>query len=123
MEKFISRKTHGVIEAAYVPLTAVAPEVFGFDDEETAKLLCRIQAGSALLSAVLTRAEWGLVKLIPFKTHLMIDAGMGAFTLAAPWLFGFSKNTKARNAFVTMGVSALVVAAFTEPKEMLVYKP
>ncbi|MVN21427.1 SPW repeat domain-containing protein [Mucilaginibacter arboris] len=122
MERFISRKGHGFIEAGYIPVTALAPELFGFEEEQTAKLLCRIQAGSALVSDLLTKAEWGLFKIIPFKTHLAIDVAMGAFSLAAPWLFGFSKNTKACNTFLAMGAAGIVAGLLTEPKEILVYK-
>jgi len=118
MEKLISRKGHGFIEAVYAPLMAAAPELFDFEDEKTAKLLSRIQAGSAVASALLTRAEWGLVRIVPFKTHLTIDVGLGMFSLAAPWLFGFSKNTKARNAFLAMGASAIMASLLTERKEM-----
>jgi hypothetical protein len=118
MEKLISRKAHGAIEAAYVPLIAAAPELFDFEDEKTAKLLCRIQAGSALVSSLLTRAEWGLFKIVPFKTHLTVDIGLGIFSIAAPWTFGFSKNTKARNAFLAMGASAVLAALLTDSEEM-----
>jgi len=118
MEKVISRKGHGWIDLAYVPLTAMAPEIFSFENEENAQLLCRIQAGSALVSGLLTRAEWGLFKLIPFKTHLAIDAGLSLFSLTAPWVFGFSKNTKARNTFLAMGAAGLLAGMLTETKEM-----
>lgn len=118
MKKIISRKGHGVIEAAYIPLVAAAPELFDFKYDNAARLLCRVQAASALLSGLFTRAEWGLVKVVPFKTHLTIDIGMGAFSLAAPWLFGFSKNTKARNLFLAMGASAIMASLLTEHDEM-----
>lgn len=92
MDKLLSRKQHGFTDYSYVPLVAIAPEVFDFEEEETAKLLCRIQSGSILLSSLFTRAEWGLFKAIPYKTHLILDVSVGIFSLTAPWLFGFFKN-------------------------------
>jgi len=118
MEKPISRKAHGFIDFSYVPLTAITPELFDFEDEPVAQLLCRVQAGSALVSGLLTRAEWGLFKWVPFKTHLAIDAGLSLFSLTAPWIFGFSKNTKARNTFLAMGAAGLLAGMLTEAKEM-----
>ncbi len=118
MEKPISRKAHGFIDFSYVPVTAIAPELFDFEDEPVAQLLCRLQAGSALLSGLFTRAEWGLFKVIPFKTHLSIDVAMGLFSLSAPWLFGFSNNQKARNTFLVMGAAGVLAGLLSEPKEM-----
>ncbi|WP_299286229.1 SPW repeat protein [uncultured Mucilaginibacter sp.] len=118
MEKLISRKQHGFADYTYIPLMAAAPEVFGFEDEDTATLLCRIQGGTVLLTTLLTRAEWGVFKVIPFKTHLLLDLSLGAFSIAAPWVFGFSKNKKARNAFLLMGATSIAASLLTEPKEM-----
>ena len=122
MEKIISRKQHGFTDYSYIPVAALAPELFGFEDEKTAKLLSRIQAGNILLSSLFTRAEWGLFKIMPYKTHLILDVSVGVFSLTAPWLFGFSKNRKARNAFVAMGVTGILAGLLSEPKEMPSYK-
>jgi hypothetical protein len=32
-------------------------------------------------------AEWGVVKVLPYKAHLAIDAVTGVAALAAPWMF------------------------------------
>jgi hypothetical protein len=118
MEKPISRKQHGFTDYSYIPLAAAAPELFDFEDEKTAVLLSRIQAGNILLSSLLTRAEWGLFKVIPFKTHLILDVSVGVFSLTAPWLFGFSKNRNARNAFITLGLTGILAGLLSEPEEM-----
>ncbi|RYY07150.1 MAG: hypothetical protein EOP43_04125 [Sphingobacteriaceae bacterium] len=118
MEKPISRKEHGFTDYSYVPLTALAPELFGFEDEETAKLLARIQSGSILLSSLFTRAEWGLFKVMPYKMHLVLDTSVGLFSLAAPWLFGFSKNKKARNTFLMFAAFGLAAGLLSKPEEM-----
>lgn len=120
MEKPLSRKEHGFADYSYVSLTAFAPELFGLEDEEKAKLLLRVQSGTALLYSLFTRAEWGLFKVIPYKTHLILDASAGIFSLAAPWIFGFSKNKKARNTFLMFGLLGLAASLLSKPEEMLV---
>lgn len=118
MDKPISRPLHGVAEVTYIPAVALAPKLGGFEDDETATMLCRAIAGMGLVSSLLTRAEWGVVRVVPFKVHLALDAVTGLLALSAPKLFGFSNNTRARNAFILMGLTALVVSALTQPDEM-----
>lgn len=125
MKKPISRKMHGGADYAYVALTAILPELVGFEDEsvsfeeeDKAKLLARLISGGTLAYTLFTRAEWGLFKLIPFKAHLLTDFAAGIFTLSAPWLFKFSKNKKARNAFLVIGITSVVASLLTEPEEM-----
>ncbi|MGF7215235.1 hypothetical protein GGR92_001375 [Spirosoma lacussanchae] len=119
MNKPISRQQHGLADYTYAPLVATAPETLGFSDNQTATTLCRLLGGGVLAATLFTRAEWGLVKAIPFKTHLTLDVMSGALATAAPWLFGFSRNTRARNAFLAMGATSLVVGGLlTQSNEM-----
>lgn len=105
-----------------IPSIAAAPTVFGFEDDKTASAVCYALSGTALLSSLFTRAEWGAVKLIPYKAHLAIDAVSGVTALAAPWLFGFADNKRARNAFLIMGTIAGIVTALSRPEEMPKYR-
>jgi hypothetical protein len=119
MNKPISRKAHGIADLAYTPLTAFAPELMKFKENSKATTLARVMGGLMLGSALMTRSEWGLFKVLPFKAHLAADAGLGAFSLAAPWLFKFAKNTTARNAFLFVGLSSLIIGGLlTQRREM-----
>lgn len=118
MEKPISRQLHGFIDYAYVPLVAAAPRLVGFDSEKTAARLTRIISGGVLITTLCTRAEWGLVKAIPFKTHLVGDQAVSVLALTAPWVFGFSGNPRARTTFIAIGVLGILVGLLTQPAEM-----
>lgn len=120
MTQPISRELHGLIaDYPYIVAVATAPEAVGFADESpTATTLCRAMAGGVLATSLMTRAEWGLMRVIPFKTHVALDYGVSLFAMAAPWLFGFSKNEKARNTFVAAGAVGLLASAMTRPEEM-----
>ncbi len=118
MKKPISRAGHGVAEYSYIPLSAFAPELFGFKEEKKATKISRIVTASVLASALSARAEWGIAKITPFKIHLMTDIALGVFLLTAPGLFGFSKNRKALKAFLTLGITSIVVPLLTQNKEM-----
>lgn len=118
MKKPISRQQHGFTDYSYVPLVAAAPTLVGFDDQPTAVALTRLLSGSILVTSFLTRAEWGLAKVIPFKGHLIADTAVGLFALSAPWLFGFAGHAKARNTFLVAGVFGIMAGMLSKPEEM-----
>jgi hypothetical protein len=118
MKKLISRQTHGVADYSYATLFAVAPELVGFTDEEIAARLSRVVGGGVALTSLLTRYELGLIRVLPFKAHLVADVAVGLLTLAAPFAFGFSGNKRARNFFVGMGAFSILAGLLTEPEEM-----
>lgn len=118
MNKPVTRFQHGFADYAYAPTAAASPELFGFSDQKTASTLARVIGGGVLLSTLLTRAEWGVVKVMPFKAHLALDVVAGALTMTAPWLFGFANHKKARNAFLALGGTSLVAGLITQPEEL-----
>jgi hypothetical protein len=118
MQKPISRQAHGIADFGYALLVSALPELAGFKDEEKAKVLCRALGGGALAYSLFTKAEWGVIRTIPFKAHLMIDFTSNLFALGSPWLLGFSKNKKARNAIVAAALTGLLVSVLTETDEM-----
>lgn len=109
---------HGVLDYGYAAAIAASPNLFGFIDQPTATLLMRVLGGAVFAISLCTRYELGLIRVLPFKMHLAADALTGVFSLAAPFLFGFSGNERARNTFLAFGVLALVVASLTRAEEM-----
>ncbi|MBC6613038.1 hypothetical protein H8B15_19100 [Hymenobacter sp. BT507] len=118
MQKPISRRQHGFTDYSYIPLALALPKLAGFEEEETAVTLTRVLAGNILTSSLFTRAEWGLFKKIPFKTHLVLDVAVAVVAASSPWLFGFSKNKAARNSFLALGAFGLMAGTLSKPEEM-----
>lgn len=118
MNKPISRPQHGFTDYSYIPLAAAAPSLFGFEEEEKAAWLARGLSSGILASSLLTRAEWGLVRVMPYKAHLVLDAAVGVFALSAPWLFGFAANKRARNTFLVLGTFGILAGTLSKPEEM-----
>ena len=117
MTRPISRPMHGLLtDYPYVALVALAPETVGFGG--TPARLCRLLSGGILGSSLLTRAEWGLFRTMPYRAHLAADAAVGAFALAAPWLLGFSADRSARTTFLVMGAFGLAAGLLSQPDEM-----
>lgn len=118
MLQFISRRQHAFTDYPYVPMVASAPDLVGFTDEKTATTLCHVLSTSILVSALFTRAEWGPIRVMPYKAHLVLDTLGGLTALTAPWVFGFAKNKKARNTFLAIGVFGLFAGLLSKPEEM-----
>ncbi|WP_424952544.1 hypothetical protein [Deinococcus sp.] len=118
MRKPISRQLHGLADYGYVAVMAVAPELFGFRHVRSASALCRVLAGTVLASTLLTRAEWGLIRVIPFRAHLTLDRLLSAGVLASPWLLGFASHPSARVTLLTAGGFGLLAGQLTRPEEM-----
>jgi hypothetical protein len=118
MKRPISRQMHGIADYIYAPVMFFAPKIAGFEEEDNASSICNIVASGVLVSTILTRAEWGLFRVLPFRAHLILDVAVSLSSLAAPWIFGFASNVRARNTFVAMGAVGAVVTVLTAPKEM-----
>ena len=121
MNKPITRVQHGFTDYSYIPLVSSAPHLVGFTDNKTATTLCYVLSSTILASSLVTRAEWGVFKVLPYKTHLVLDVVGGLAGLGAPWLFGFAKDRKARNTFLAAGAFGLLAGLLSKPEEMPKY--
>jgi hypothetical protein len=119
MKKPISRPLHGLADYSYAVFVAAAPNLIGFKEEKKPTNVCRLLSGGVVLYTASTRAEWGLIRVIPFKVHLAADFLGNILVLGAPWLFGFSHNKRARNTFLATGAVGLAVGLLTSPEEMI----
>lgn len=116
----ITRQQHGIADYMYAAAAVKAPHTLGFDDEPVATKLSYAIGGTVLAQTLATRAEFGVIKAIPFSVHLKSDLALGIFAIAAPWLFGFSWHRNARNAFLGMGAVSVAASLLTQPEDMLV---
>ena len=122
MKKPISREMHGFTDYSYIPFAGYAPELIGFTENKTATILCKLLSAGILASSLVTRAEWGFYKRMPYKTHLLLDTIGGITALSAPFVFGFANNKKARNTFFGLGAFGLLAGLLSEREEMPVTK-
>lgn len=109
----IKRKQHGIADYAYAPLVWFAPRLAGFSTQPQANLACKTAAVGALTYALLTDAEWGAAKVLPYKAHLGIDFALGLASFAAPWLLKVQHNRRARNTLLLMGAVTLTVGVLS----------
>lgn len=104
---------HQVIEPVAALLLIAAPWIFGFSDNDTATTLSVIVGVVVLVTGMSTRWRMSLVKLIPLRTHFMMDVGVGIALIALPFIAGFSDHGGATRFFVIAGVLELGTALMT----------
>ena len=119
MLPLIPRPLHGwLTDYPYVLVNLAAPYLFGFSQVPSAVLATRIFAGIILVGSLLTRAEWGLARVVPYKMHLLLDATLGLFVVASPWIFGFSDVSAARNFAIVAGLFGILAGTCSKTDEM-----
>lgn len=118
MNRPITRNQHILADYLLGPLIALAPFLVNFRQDGTPSLLCYIIGAGILGATLATRAELGLVRLVPFRVHLLGDLVGGLFFLVAPWLFGFADDHLARNTFLAVGALILVATSLTRSVDM-----
>ncbi len=122
MSKPIPRRIHGLLDYAYITAVAHLPEIIGFHKNKKATRFFRGLSAAVSSYTIATRAEWGAVKILPYKKHLAADVVVSTAAIAAPWLLGYSKNKKATLTSVIVGFFGYAVVALSEPQNMPVTK-
>ena len=109
----ITKEMHVFTDYTYIPVVLAAPNIGKFEQDELPANVCRAFAGTVLAYSLLTDAKWGAVKLISYKTHAALDLSSGFAALAVAMLPSISKNKAARNCFLIMGITGLVVGTLS----------
>lgn len=85
--------------------------MFTKDEEAPTPLLWWSRLRSWWFYNLLTDSEWGLVKLIPMKVHLMLDVVSGVILAIWAWLFSFANHLWIPN--VLLGALQIGMAILT----------
>ena len=112
MSKVLSPTVHGVLDYVLGLAFLLAPGLFDFSEE--AALVSRVIGVALLGASIVTRYPFGLIKVLPFPVHGVIETIMAAAWIVFPWVFGFADDAAARNFFIVAGIGLLVVAALTD---------
>lgn len=110
--KRLSTRAHGVLDLITAGTLVALPRVCGWGDGVTG-LLTKLGVGS-LGYSMLTDYEFGMVRVLPMRAHLALDALSGATLCAAPWMFPEEDDTT-RAALVGLGVFEIGAALLTRP--------
>nr|WP_294796015.1 SPW repeat protein [uncultured Mucilaginibacter sp.] len=110
--KFISRKTHAVLDYAVGAVLIAAPWLLGFSDNNAATWSAVAVGLVTLVMSAMTDYEGGLAKVLSMDTHLTLDLITGIFLAVSPWLLSYSDRIFLPHLIV--GVMEIVVVIFTQ---------
>lgn len=109
----IRKKHHYLADYSYVPVVLAAPVLGCFEQNRLAANVCRTFAVAALAVSLCTKAKWGVWKIIPYKLHAGIDIASGVLALAACTIPAIRKDKAAKNTFILMGLTGLLVGGLS----------
>lgn len=117
--RFLPTRVHGVLDYVVGIALLLAPNIFQFNHVGGAAVFIPRLLGAVLIAySLLTRYEWGLIKVVPMTYHLMIDFAAAVFLAASPFLFGFVKdrpNGWLPHVAVGIAVIIVVLVSRTQP--------
>lgn len=111
MAKLFSTKTHGILDYLTAAQLMTLPRMLGWSEGVT-QWMMGMGVGT-LAYSVVTRYEYGPLKLLPMKGHLAIDFLNGLTFCAAPLIFP-DEDTTVKAALVGIGLFEIMASLSTE---------
>lgn len=116
--RFLSTRTHGVLDYVMVLLLLASPWLFGFAGGGAATWT-PVAVGAALLAwSFATDYEPGFATWLGMPGHLWLDALAGLFLALSPWALGFADRVVMPHVVlggVVLGLSAVTSKAAWAP--------
>jgi hypothetical protein len=112
IHRSIGSWSHGIIDYAMVIFLIIGPRLIGFNGKQAT--FCYILAAVHLALTVLTRFPLGVLKVLGFPLHGVVEFLAAIVILALPWIAAFARGVLSRNFFVSVGLLLLFVWALTD---------
>jgi len=111
--KFLNSKLHGLGDYAAAVVLIIAPFILGIGEQSMIAQWASIIGGVGLIVySLLTDYAFSAVKVIPFKTHLILDLIAGVAFVALPFILGLDGIV--RLYLIVMGVGVILVVAVSQ---------
>jgi hypothetical protein len=104
---------HAVLDYGLAILFLIAPALFGFESA-AARSLAHAIGATYIVASLVTRYPLGLLKLLPFPAHGVLETLAALGWLVLPYLAGFAGDRAARNFFVATAIALLAVVSITD---------
>ena len=88
--RFITKDIHALLDYPVAFMLMIAPFLLGLGDSTPIALWLAVGTGiAALFLTLLTDHKLGVVRVLPYWSHVAVDAMVGLTFLFAPFVFGF----------------------------------
>lgn len=89
--RFVTKDIHALLDYPVALVLIGAPFLLGLGDSHPAGLWLGVVTGvAALILTVFTDHKLGLIRVLPYSFHVLVDAIVGATFVAAPFALGLS---------------------------------
>ncbi len=89
--RFITKDIHALLDYPVAFMLMGAPFFLGMGESHPAAKWLAVGTGvAALILTLLTDHKLGVIRILPYWFHVLVDAMVGAVFLAAPFLFSFT---------------------------------
>jgi peptidoglycan/LPS O-acetylase OafA/YrhL len=109
--RILSARIHGMLDFVIVVVFLLAPLLVGLGGSPAA--ISYTLAVVHLVMTLMTRFPAGRWKTIPFVVHGIVELIVGAALLILPSFAGYSPGSPARQFYLAMGATILVIWALT----------
>ena len=110
--KILSSKAHGILDYLLSAFLLLTPTLF-----QTEGMFCKITyviGGIHLLLTILTRFELGLIKVIPFRIHGLIELVVSIALAGLAFWFHNEGNSFAYWYYLVLAITVLIVFIITD---------
>ncbi len=112
--RFLSTKIHGVLDYLTAIVFITMPWIMQIRKDGPVAMIFICLGIFILLYSAFTKYECALFRKIYMPLHLMLDAIIGIFLAASPWLFDFAHESPL--IFICAGIFCLLVSLITRKK-------
>jgi hypothetical protein len=109
--RFVPTRVHGMLDYLVGALLVIVPLVVSSPGSGARFWVPAALGAGAIVYALATDYELGVVRLLPMPAHLALDALSGVLLAASPWLFGFADRVRAPH--LLAGLFEIAAAAVT----------
>ena len=115
--RFVTRKIHALIDYPVAFSLMGMPFLLGLGATNKLALWLSVATGAAaLVLTILTRHETGLIKVLPYSFHVLVDRLVGLTFAVAPFVLGFT-GIDAIYYWVNAAAVLLVTFVLNAPEE------
>ncbi len=110
----LNSKTHGAIDYLVVVFLLLSPTLFGLKD--ITAIFTYTLAAIHLLLTITTNFELGLVKIIPFKIHGVVELIVAIGLIGVAFYLGNLEGELSRNFYLSFGIAVFLTWLITDYK-------
>ena len=110
----LNSKIHGAIDYLVVIFLFLSPALFGLKD--TTATFTYVLAAVHLILTITTKFEFGLVKIIPFNVHGMIELIVSIVLIGVAFYLGNLEGVLSRNFYLSFGIVVFITWLITDYK-------